>query len=189
MFNLSIDKLKKDQWKANIANAYIGYWEKGTSTYQYSLDAINQSIPINDNIIINNNIICFVSVNWNNILSKENEKKTKGQILRVLSWWGVIVMDGDNYAYTQWNKNWEWKIQTYLWKPTGQKNGYNYWRIKEKPLLYFNSKSNLVTSINNLMFSPIEVTNKIKHLLSTGYKAIDSKEYNKIINSKSYSYS
>jgi hypothetical protein len=129
-FKLSSDKTGKDQGKADLANAYIGYGvqNRDSSTGKYLKDAQNQGILTNENIIPTKNTVAFVSV----ASEGTNVDKTIEQAKRVLQAGGTIIMDrsgtGFGQSHSSFNKNGEGKVQDALGKPTGQTTkGYNYW--------------------------------------------------------------
>jgi hypothetical protein len=102
--------LRKDQGKANIVNAYIGYGIKGSSTEAYLNDA-QGNVPTNESINPTKDTIAFVSINGNKQLTPENKTKTLEQIKRVLNAGGVIVMDNSRIANSIHNKSGEGVIQ------------------------------------------------------------------------------
>lgn len=127
-FKLSIDKKGKDQAKADLANAFIGYGLDGTSTKQYELDAKKAGIPINDEIKPDENTIAFVSVNGNNKATDEAIEKTILTAREIIEKGGTVIMDSTYDANRIWNKNGEAIVQEQLGVPTGQTSkGYNYW--------------------------------------------------------------
>jgi hypothetical protein len=127
-FQLSIDKKGKDQGKADLANAFIGYGNKGTSTYVYSIDAQKNNIPVNNAITLDSNTIAFVSVNGDNKSSQNTLNVTVSRAKGVLENGGTIIMDSTFDANRNWNKSGEAIVQKALGKPSGQTSkGYNYW--------------------------------------------------------------
>jgi hypothetical protein len=127
-FKLSIDKKGKDQGKADLANRFIGYGVKGTSTYQYEQDAIKAGIPINYEGKIDKNTVAFVSVNGNNKADKNAIFETIENAREVLENGGTVIMDSTEDANRSWNKKGEALVQEGIGKPTGQTSkGYNYW--------------------------------------------------------------
>lgn len=95
MFNLTATNVytRKDQQKANIANAFIGYGVAGSSTAQYVVDANNQQIPVNENIDASPATVAFVSVNGGSRMTVDNLNLTFEQVVRVLHAGGKIVTD------------------------------------------------------------------------------------------------
>ena len=85
----------KDQMKAKIAQAYIGYGIKGSSTELYKMSAIEQNIPINEKIEPGAGLIIFASINGGQT-KKEQQEKTLEQIIRCIESGAKIVMDNEN---------------------------------------------------------------------------------------------
>ncbi len=105
----------KDQKKAQIASAYIGYGIKGTSTELYRQSAIEQNIPINEEIEPRSELIIFASINGGQT-KKDQQEKTLEQIVRCLEAEAKIVMDNDYHANRSYNQNGEGYIQNILKK-------------------------------------------------------------------------
>jgi hypothetical protein len=127
-FKLSIDKKGKDQGKADLANRFIGYGVKGTSTYQYEQDAKKAKIPVNYEGTIDDNTIAFVSVNGNGKASENAIYETIENAREVFENGGTVIMDSTYDANRSWNISGEALVQEQLGKPYGQTSrGYNYW--------------------------------------------------------------
>jgi len=129
-FQLSIDKTKKDQAKADYANAYIGFGvaHRASSTGIYLQDAKNAGIPVNDEITATKNTVAFVSVASEGI----NNEKTIELALRIIKAGGTVIMDrsgsGFGCSHSSYNKNGEGRVQDALGQPDGKtKEGYNLW--------------------------------------------------------------
>lgn len=103
----------KDQMKAKIAQAYIGYGIKGSSTELYKMSAIEQNIPINEKIEPGAGLIIFASINGGQT-KKEQQEKTLEQIIRCNESGAKIVMDNDYHANRSYNQNGEAFIQRIL---------------------------------------------------------------------------
>ena len=103
----------KDQMKAKIAQAYIGYGIKGSSTELYRMSAIEQNIPINEKIEPRAGLIIFASINGDQT-KKEQQKKTLEQIIRCIEGGAKIIMDNDYHANRSYNQNGEAFIQKIL---------------------------------------------------------------------------
>lgn len=129
-FKLSIDKTGKDQGKADLANAFIGYGvtNRKSSTGVYAADATRQEIPVNDQIIANSETCAFVSVAKEGV----HNSATVAQIVRVLEAGGCVVMDRDQNAHSNWNRFGEGAVQDELRKiygaPAQTEKGYNCWK-------------------------------------------------------------
>jgi hypothetical protein len=127
-FKLSVDKKGKDQGKASLANHFIGYGAKGTSTYQYEQDAKKAGILTNYDGILDEFTIAFVSVNGNNKATEKAIFETIENAREVLENGGTVIMDSTADANRSWNKSGEALVQEGLGVPTGQTSkGYNYW--------------------------------------------------------------
>ena len=127
-FKLSVDKKGKDQGKASLANHFIGYGAKGTSTYQYEQDAKKAGILTNYEGILDEFTIAFVSVNGNNKATEKAIFETIENAREVLENGGTVIMDSTADANRSWNKSGEALVQEGLGVPTGQTSkGYNYW--------------------------------------------------------------
>ena len=125
---LSVDKKGKDQGKASLANRFIGYGVKGTSTYQYEQDAKDQGVAVNYEGEIDENTIAFVSVNGNNKASDKAKDETIENARDVLEKGGTVIMDSTYDANRAWNKSGEAEVQDGIGEPSGQTSqGYNYW--------------------------------------------------------------
>ena len=111
----------KDQIKAKIAQAYIGYGIEGSSTELYRTSAIEQNIPINEKIEPGAGLIIFASINGGQT-KKEQQEKTLEQIIRCIESGAKIVMDNDYHANRSYNQNGEAFIQRIL----KQKYRYSY---------------------------------------------------------------
>lgn len=72
----------KDQIKAKMAQAYIGYGIEGSSTELYRTSAIEQNIPINEKIEPGAGLIIFASINGGQT-KKEQQKKLSNKLLDV----------------------------------------------------------------------------------------------------------
>ena len=103
----------KDQMKAKIAQAYIGYGIKGSSTELYRMSAIEQNIPINEKIEPRAGLIIFASINGDQT-KKEQQEKTLDQIIRCIEGGAKIIMDNDYHANRSYNQNGEAFIQKIL---------------------------------------------------------------------------
>ena len=131
--------LKKDQGKANYANAYIGYGAPGTSTASYEKSAREQGVPVNDQIDATENTVAFASVNGNNRASGAAIENTVLAAQKVIGAGGTVIMDSTTSANRSWNKSGEGVVQQRLGDPSGQtKEGYNYWG--KDPLSIFKSE-------------------------------------------------
>ena len=108
----------KDQKKAQIASAYIGYGIKGSSTELYRQSAIEQNVPINEEIEPKSELIIFASINGGQT-KKDQQEKTLKQIVRCLQAEAKIVMDNDYHANRSYNQNGEGYIQNILKKDIG----------------------------------------------------------------------
>ena len=127
-FKLSVDKRGKDQGKASLANHFIGYGAKGTSTYQYEQDAKKAGIGINYDRVLDEFTIAFVSVNGNNKATEKAIFETIENAREVLENGGTVIMDSTADANRSWNKSGEALVQEALGEPSGQTSkGYNYW--------------------------------------------------------------
>ena len=127
-FKLSVDKRGKDQGKASLANHFIGYGAKGTSTYQYEQDAKKAGIGINYDRVLDEFTIAFVSVNGNNKATEKAIFETIENAREVLENGGTVIMDSTADANRSWNKSGEALVQEGLGEPSGQTSkGYNYW--------------------------------------------------------------
>ena len=71
----------KDQIKAKIAQAYIGYGIEGSSTELYRTSAIEQKIPINEKIEPKAGLIIFASMVAKP--KKSNKKRLSSKLLDV----------------------------------------------------------------------------------------------------------
>ena len=85
--------ITKDQKKADVANAFIGYGVPGSSTAVYLSDAENQGVPVNEQITPTADTVAFVSVNGGSRLTLDNLNTTIEQAVRVLEAGGEIVTD------------------------------------------------------------------------------------------------
>lgn len=83
----------KDQKKADVANAFIGYGVPGSSTAVYQSDAKRQQIPVNDQIKLADDTVAFVSIDGGSRLTLDNLNTTIEQAVRVLEAGGEIVTD------------------------------------------------------------------------------------------------
>lgn len=127
-FKLSTDKKGKDQGKADLANAFISYPNKNTSSYKYQQDAKNAGIPVNEEIKVGPGVIAFVSVNGNNKATDQQITDTVSTAKSIVDAGGTVVMDSAKDANSSWNKSGEALVQNKLGAPTGQTSkGYNYW--------------------------------------------------------------
>ena len=160
-FKLSIDKKGKDQGKADLANRFIGYGVKGTSTYQYEQDAKKAGIPINYEGVIDENTIAFVSVNGNNKASENAIYETIENAREVLENGGTIIMDSTSDANRSWNKAGEALVQEQLGVPTGQTSkGYNYWGTNPETT----NQSSARVKPTNVDSTNLDVTPEVKRL-------------------------
>jgi hypothetical protein len=132
-FKLSQDKLGKDQGKADVANAFIGYGalNRKSSTGQYAADAKSQNIPVNEAITPDATTRAFVSVSSEGIYNIQ----TIEQAGRILDAGGTVIMDasGTNkgQSHSPWNAKGEGAVQDALiakyGAPKKSKQGYNVW--------------------------------------------------------------
>jgi len=122
------DYVKKDQGKANLANRFIGYGVKGSSTLQYEQDARRQGIPVNYDGEVDENTIAFVSVSGGSKVTEEAIEETYENARYVLEAGGTVIMDSTTDANRPYNKSGEGAVQEELGTPSGQTSkGYNYW--------------------------------------------------------------
>jgi hypothetical protein len=127
-FKLSIDKTRKDQGKANYANAYIGFGveHRRSSTGVYLEDARRAGIAVNDEIVPDKDTVAFVSVASEGIYCEQTIKLAR----RIISAGGTVIMDangtGFGQSHSRFNRNGEGKVQDALGTPTGYtKEGYS----------------------------------------------------------------
>ena len=127
-FTLSCDKTKKDQGKANYANAYIGFGvpHRRSSTGIYLEDAKRAGIAVNERINPDENTIAFVSVASEGFFVEQTVELAR----KVIAAGGAVVMDrsgtGFGQSHSRFNRNGEGKVQDALGTPSGQtKEGYN----------------------------------------------------------------
>ena len=170
-FKLSVDKKGKDQGKADLANAFISYPQKGTSSFVYMGDAENQGIPINNDIPLGKGVVAFVSVNGNGKATPKQLDATYFRALAVLKAGGTIVMDSTDDADRTWNATGEALVQKRLGKPSGQTSkGYNYWGPNPETI-----STPTMSAIDN---SKVHDTSKFKIELNSTtnmYELIDDK--------------
>ena len=129
-FNLSKDTKKKDQGKADLSNAYIGFGLTGTSTARYASDARKAGLPTNDELYdaADKDTIAFVSVNGNNKATPNMIAATTKLAREIIERGGIVIMDSNADATRKWNEFGEKIVQENLGIPTGQTSkGYNYW--------------------------------------------------------------
>lgn len=85
-----------DQHKANIATCYIGFGVKGTSTYNYKLDAERCGLKTNSDVYTHDDVV-FVSVNGGNnidsIVYLNNATRTVELCKKALDSGAILVMD------------------------------------------------------------------------------------------------
>lgn len=131
-FQLSIDKTGKDQGKADLANAYIGFsvTNRNSSTGIYLEDAKRKGIPVNEEINPTRNTVAFVSVAMEGIHIQRTAELAK----KILAVGGTVIMDkpgtGFGHSHSSHNKKGEGAVQDILGKPSGQTSqGYNYWGL------------------------------------------------------------
>lgn len=98
----------KDQKKADIANAYIGYGKIDSSTEAYYYEAMFQDIPCNDEIEPNSETVAFVSMNGGDNVLYISRLKTLEDVLRVLKKGGTIVADNPSHRSRQYNYGERW---------------------------------------------------------------------------------
>jgi len=174
-FKLSIDKKGKDQGKADLANAIVGYGVVGSSSYKYVADAIKQNIPANGKIKLNSSVIAFVTVNGNNKASEESIEKTYLKAKSIIDKGGTVIMDSTEDANRTYNKSGEALVQEKLGKPTGQTSkGYNYWgknpeieSIAKEPVL---EKEKTLTLQDGNTYALSEITDEL--LKDIGYTPV-----------------
>ena len=129
-FKLSKDTKKKDQGKADLSNAYIGFGLPGTSTSRYASDARKAGLPTNDELYdaADKDTIAFVSVNGNNKATPNMIAATTKLAREIIERGGTVIMDSNADATRKWNEFGEKIVQENLGIPTGQTSkGYNYW--------------------------------------------------------------
>jgi hypothetical protein len=183
-FKLSIDKKGKDQGKADLANAIVGYGVVGSSSYKYVADAIKQNIPANGKIKLNSGVIAFVTVNGNNKASEEAVEKTYLKAKSIIDKGGTVIMDSTEDANRTYNKSGEALVQEKLGEPTGQTSkGYNYWgknpeieqleteTIQEKTLTLMDTIAYPISEINsnllkNIGYTPVQIKTLMNSLYS-----------------------
>lgn len=129
-FRLPVDKLGKDQGKADLANAFIGYpvTNRNSSTGQYLEAARSQGIPVNDEIVPSADTVAFVSV----ASEGTHNTQTLAQIDRIIDAGGTVVMDapgtGKGQAQSSWNRGGEGWVQNALGPRSGRTyKGYSFW--------------------------------------------------------------
>lgn len=99
----------KDQKKADIANAYIGYGKPNSSTKAYFEEAKAQAIPCNTDIRPCKNTVAFVSINGGDISNlKPNFGLTLITALSVIQHGGVIVTDNPEHRSRSYNTGERW---------------------------------------------------------------------------------
>lgn len=103
---------KKDQGKADIADAIIAYGLKGTSTYQYEQDfnKANKAISI---MKVKGKTL-FVSVNGKGKITEENSLATINKSKYYLDKGAYLIMDNAKHANTTYNKSGEGVVQQAL---------------------------------------------------------------------------
>lgn len=116
---------KKDQAKADQANAYIGYGVEGSSTAQYAKDFKGKK-PVNEEIEPNGDTRAFVSVNGGGKASKEVINKTVKKAEEVLEAGGTVIMDNDEHKSRSYNTG-ERAVQDTL-----EKHGYKKTKYKDR---------------------------------------------------------
>ena len=129
-FKLSKDIKKKDQGKADLSNAFIGFGLPGTSTARYASDARKAGVPTNDELYdaADKDTIAFVSVNGNNKATPNMIAATTKLAREIIERGGTVIMDSNADATRKWNEFGEKIVQENLGIPTGQTSkGYNYW--------------------------------------------------------------
>ncbi|MFC1051666.1 hypothetical protein ACFGWE_03725 [Pasteurella multocida] len=98
----------KDQEKANIANAYIGYGRIGSSTEEYFINAQDQNIPCNTEIEPNNETVAFVSINGGSKVLNPNHGMTLMDVSRVLQNGGTVITDNPYHRERSYNTGERW---------------------------------------------------------------------------------
>lgn len=109
----------KDLQKSLIADAYIGYGAKGTCTDKYMHDAIEQSVPCNDDIEPSADTVAFVSVNGNSVMyygaeATINREKTFENVESVLDAGGKVVTDNPQHRERDYNTGERWLAKELL---------------------------------------------------------------------------
>lgn len=94
----------KDQHKADIANKFIGFSVVGRATWQYSLDAKAQNIPVNCGNYYSDDFV-FVSINGIGHGTLENFNKTTTEIDLALQAGAIIIIDNSINANRAYNKH------------------------------------------------------------------------------------
>ena len=115
----------KDQAKASIANAFIGYphSKSAGSTGTYLLDAKHAGFPVNDAIKYDKDTVAFVSINGEraakfgtdeNTEYADNLMSTIARVADVLNAGGKIITDNKDNATRKYNKNGEGELREWL---------------------------------------------------------------------------
>lgn len=94
----------KDQYKADISNKFIGFSIDGRATWQYSMDAKAQNIPVNCSIYCSDDVV-FVSINGIGHGTLENFNKTTTEIDLALRAGATIITDNSINANRAYNKH------------------------------------------------------------------------------------
>ncbi|OAM91675.1 hypothetical protein OH491_24785 [Termitidicoccus mucosus] len=129
-FKLTVDKLGKDQGKANHANAFIGFGvpHRKSSTGAYKMDALRQGIPVNHDINPSPDTVAFVSLCHEGLFNTETIALAK----KVIAAGGTVIMDAQGQhrgqSHSSYNKTGEGKVQDGLGNPQGiTREGYTIW--------------------------------------------------------------
>lgn len=115
----------KDQAKASIANAFIGYphSKSAGSTGTYLLDAKHAGLPVNDDIKYDKDTVAFVSINGEraakfgtgeNTEYADNLMNTIARVADVLDAGGKVITDNKDNATREYNKNGEGELRKWL---------------------------------------------------------------------------
>lgn len=115
----------KDQAKASIANAFIGYphSKSAGSTGTYLLDAKHAGLPVNDDIKYDKDTVAFVSINGEraakfgtgeNTEYADNLMSTIARVADVLDAGGKVITDNKDNATREYNKNGEGELRKWL---------------------------------------------------------------------------
>lgn len=97
---------RKDQYKADVANKYIGFSVegKGRATEHYANDAASQNIPVNCGNYCSNDVV-FVSINGIKYGTVENFNKTITEIDKALQAGAKIITDNASNAFRTYNNH------------------------------------------------------------------------------------
>ena len=87
------EKLKAP-YKAKLANKYIGFGKRGSSTYYYATQAKKQGIPVNDDNYSTDDVV-FVSVNGRP--TDDDLKQTYDYCKKALDSGAKILTDSERY--------------------------------------------------------------------------------------------